>query len=184
AYDLHLSAMLFGERTAGGLQLGRSHVVRWRIDEVPAQRHALDNAAEVFAIDALGDHKAHIARVRLAVARELVGAKRKSQGGEPLIMRRIGESVGSRRQLAGQLSGPEAIAAILTRRFDPKQRASECPVLSRKQHQPASLGLESRGGDESAPPLADVLADRIEISGTHKPDPDRLRFAGACQYTV
>ena len=44
---------LRGERARGFFELGRSHVVRRRVDEVARQRHRFDDALKIFAIDAL-----------------------------------------------------------------------------------------------------------------------------------
>ena len=122
--------MLFGEGAAGRLQFGRSHIVGGRIGEVPAERHSFSNAAEVFAINTLGNHKAHIARIRLPVARELVRAERKGERSQTRIVWRVGESIGSWRQLAGQLPGPEAVDFILIGGFDAEQRAGIVPSVA------------------------------------------------------
>src|SRR6478609_2923727 len=117
--------MLFGEGAAGRLQLSRSHIVGGRIGEIPAERHTFDNAAEVLAINTLGHHKAHIARIRLPVARELVRAERKGECSQKRIVWRVGESIASWRKLARQLPGPEAVDFILIGGFDAEQRAGE-----------------------------------------------------------
>ena len=41
-----------GERARGFLQLGRPEIVGRRVDEVAGERHALDDAREVVAVDA------------------------------------------------------------------------------------------------------------------------------------
>ena len=61
--DVDLGAMLLGERARGVFQFGRAHVVRRRVDEIARQRHALDDAGEVLAVDAVGHHQPHVARL-------------------------------------------------------------------------------------------------------------------------
>ena len=51
--------------------------------------------------------------LRLAVAREAVGAEREGQCGEARIVRRIGETVGAGRQHAGQQARQEGVVVVL-----------------------------------------------------------------------
>ncbi len=46
-------AMARGERAHGLLKLGRSHVVRRRVDKVARQRDRFDDTLKILAIDAL-----------------------------------------------------------------------------------------------------------------------------------
>ena len=51
--DADVGAVARRERARGLREFGRPHVVRRRIDEVARQRHRLDDALEILAIDAL-----------------------------------------------------------------------------------------------------------------------------------
>ena len=63
ACDVEFGAVLCGELARGLFQFVRPHVVRRRVDEIAAKRHALDDAAEVLAVDAVRHHQPHIARL-------------------------------------------------------------------------------------------------------------------------
>ena len=100
-----------------------------------------------------------LARVGLAVARELVSAERKRECSEPRIVWRVGEAIGAGRQQHGQLSWPEAVNFAVAGFFDPEQHAGEFSVASRQQQQPAGFRLETGGRDEGTSALADLLLD-------------------------
>ena len=159
AGDPYLGAVPPGEGATGRFQFGRAHVVGRRVGQVAAQRDALNDAAEIVAIDAVGDDKVDFAGVGLAVARELVGAERERERSQPRIVRCVGEAISAGRQLAGQLSGPEAVYVAFAGFFDPEQHAGELSVRSRQQQQPARFGLETAGRDKGASALADFLLD-------------------------
>ena len=144
AGDVDRRAMLLGERAGGLFQFGRPHVVGRRVDEIARQRHAFDDAGEIVAVDAVGQHQPHVARFRLAVAGELIGAEREGERGEPRVMRRIGEAVGARRQQAGQLPRPEQVFHRLVGVFQAEQNAGQFAVRRRHGEIASGLGLDIR----------------------------------------
>jgi len=75
--------MLLRQFTRSRLQLGRPHVIGWRVGEIAAKRDAIDDAAEVFAIHAIRYHQVQLARLRLAVACELIPSERECEGRQP-----------------------------------------------------------------------------------------------------
>ena len=99
----------------GGFELGRAHVVGRRVDEVARQRHALGDARKLVAIDAVGQHQLHRLVLRLAVAREAIGAEREGQRRKPRIVRRVGEAIDAGRQNARQQARQERVLVGLAR---------------------------------------------------------------------
>ena len=67
------------ERARGLLELRRAHVVGRRVDEIAGEAHALDDAAEIVAVDVAGEFELDVLRLRLAVAREAVAAEREGE---------------------------------------------------------------------------------------------------------
>ena len=156
--DLHLGAVLVGECPAGRFQLGGPHIVGRCVDKIAAERHALDNAAEIFAINAFRNHKMHIALFCLAVANKLICTECKSQRSQSPIMRCVRETIGPRWQQSGQLSRPKPVNFALPGFFDPEQNAGKFPVRRGQQHRPTRLGLKVCGDDECTFSLANLPA--------------------------
>ena len=129
------------------------HVVGRRVDQIAGQRHALGDARQIVAIDAVGQHQPHRLVLGLAVAREAVGAEREGQRGEPRIVRRIGEAVGAGRQHAGQQARQEGVVVVLVA-FQTEQHAA-----GRQDQVPAGPGLEARGLHIGAVALAELGDD-------------------------
>src|SRR5262249_54640755 len=146
------------EGTTGRLQFSRTHVVGGRVGEIAAERDAFDNAAEIVAIDAVGDDKVDLASVSLAVASELVGGERKRERRQPRVVGGAGKAMRPGGKRAGHLPGPEAIFFPFGL-FDPEQPAGELSVCSRQKQQPARFRLETASRDKGASTLADFLLD-------------------------
>src|SRR5262245_63233665 len=117
--------MPFCERAACRFEFARPHVVGGRVGEIPAQGHALDDAAEILAIKAFGHYKPHFARLRLAITCKLIGAQRKPERTQSFVMGRICKAICSRWQEARQLPGPEAVHVSLSGTFEAEQDAVE-----------------------------------------------------------
>src|SRR5262245_35993940 len=173
--------MPFRERAACRFEFALPHVVGGRVGEIPAQGHALDDAAEILAIKAFGHHKAHFARLRLPVTRKLIGTQRKRKRTQAFVMGGICKAICSRWQEARQLPGPKTVHVGLSGTFEAEQDTIEFAVDAGQQHQATGLGLEASGGNKPALTLANLPAHRIEVSTIDKPDRRRLRLAGACK---
>ena len=149
-------AVLLGERAGGGFELGRAHVVGRRVDEVARQRHALGDARELLAIDAVRQHQPHRLVLRLAVAREAICAEREGQRRKPHIVRRVGEAIDAGRQQR-RAAGRAGTRCCSASAFDAEQHAAG--AARRRQDQvPAGPRLEARGLDEGAGTLVELRA--------------------------
>ena len=105
---------------------------------------------EVGAVDAVGQLEPHRLVVRLAVAREAVGAEREGERGEPRVVRRVGEAVGAGRQQAGQAARQEAVLVAACRRLRARTgRRASAPSAPGQQQVPAGLRLEAGGLGEA-----------------------------------
>ncbi len=170
-------AVLLGERAGGGLQLGRAHVVGRRVDQIAGERHALRRCAKGRR------HRRHRAApaappcpyLRLAVAREAVGAERERQRPEPRIVRRVGEAVGAGRQHAGQEARQEGVVVVLVA-FQREQHAADT-ARRRQDQMPSGPRLEARGLDVGAGALVELGDDLGKCRRRH--EPDRLRRLAA-----
>ena len=152
-------------------EIGRAHVVRRRIDEVARQRHGFGNVRKLVAIEALRQFELDLVPIRLAVAREAVGAERHGERRKPRIVRLVGEAIDAVRQQLRQAAGQEQIPHVAVR-LDAEQHAAET-VLSRQQQMAPGLGFETRGVGKGA-------GLRIEASahvgvGRRRDEPDRDR---------
>ena len=174
ARDVEFGAVLGGELARGLFQFVRPHVVRWRIDEIAAQCHRLDDAGKILPIDALRHDKPHVARLALAVAGELIGPERKAERGKPRVVRRVGETVRAGRQQAHQLSRPEQVLDRFVGRLDAEQRGGELAVRRRHDEEPPGLGLVSGGADKILRVPVEVLGRGGKIAGVDKDDRHRL----------
>src|SRR5262245_40628586 len=173
--------MPFRKRAARRFKLAWPHVVGWRVGEIPAQGHALDDAAKIIAIKAFRHHKPHFARLRLAITGKLIGAQHKRKRTQSFVMRRICKAICSRWQEARQLSRPKTVHIGLAGTFKAEQDSGELAVDGGQQQQATGFGLESGGGNKPAFTLAKRPAHRIEVFTMDKPDRRRLRFTGACK---
>ena len=86
-------AVLGGKRARGLFEIGRSHVVRRRVDEVAHQRHRFDHALEIFAVEALRQIELDLAAFGLVVARKAISAERESERRKPRVVRIVGKTV-------------------------------------------------------------------------------------------
>ena len=120
-----------GEVARRLFQLGGAHVIRRRVDEVARERHAFGDARDIVAVDAVGHHEFRAVRIRLAVARELVGAEREGEGREARVVRRIGEAVRTARQKPGKAAGQEAVLVGPVGALQAEQHAAERAILAR-----------------------------------------------------
>src|SRR6185437_6677742 len=179
---LHFGAMLLRERAGCRLQFGGAHVVRRRVGEIPAERHAFDDASEIFGVDAFRRDEPHDARFGLAVAGKLISPKRKGESGEPRVVRWVGKMVSTRGQETRQLAGTKPINFRFIRTFNPKQRAGKLSIVARQQQEAARLQLEAGGRDECSLCRAKLLANGAEIVGVDEPDWYRLPRAGTRKY--
>src|SRR4029079_6565509 len=178
ASHLNFGGMLFRERSGRGLQFSRPHVVRRRVREVSAERHALDHVAQRIAVDAFRKNEAYVAPFRFAVSRKLVTAERKCQCRKPCIMRLVCETIGARRQKTDQLSRPKPVALRVFRVFDTKQHPRHLAVATWQQQRPARLCFEGSRADERLLGAAKLFAHFVKVGGTNEPDRNRLAFAG------
>ena len=64
----HEGAVAAGQRARGVLELLRAHVVGGRVDEIAGEAHALDDTAEIGAVDVAGELELHLLLVLLAIA--------------------------------------------------------------------------------------------------------------------
>ena len=124
-----------------------------------------------------GTTKPRLARLRLAVAGELIGVEREGERGEPRVMRRVGEAVGARRQQSGQLPRAEQVFHRLVRIFQAEQHAGEFAVRRRHDQMAPGLGLVAGGADERALAVVDDLDRLVERGGGDEQD-RRRGFAG------
>ena len=103
-------------------------------NEIAAQKDALGDARDLFAVDALGhDQLGTIRFRRLAVAREGIGSQ---QPGERSLRatglaRHDPQGIGSRRQLLGAGRERQRVAALA----EAQHRARDCPILGGNKHQ-------------------------------------------------
>src|SRR5262249_59343676 len=104
ACNLYFGSVSSCEGTTGRLQFSGTHIVGGRVGEIAAERDAFDNAAEIVAIDAVGDDKVDLASVSLAVASELVGGERKRERRQPHVVRRAGKAIRAPGQRGAQSS--------------------------------------------------------------------------------
>jgi hypothetical protein len=121
------------ERLRRVRKLAGPEIVGRRVDEIACERHALGDARELRAVDGLGKLQLGAARLRFAVARELVRSEREGQTREPRVMRRIGEAIGAGRQQPGEAAREEAILLGSVCRLQSEQHARQCAVLARQQ---------------------------------------------------
>ena len=105
-------AVLGGKRARGLFEIGRSHVVRRRVDEVAHQRDRLDHALEIFAVEALRQIELDLAAFGLVVARKAISAERESERREPRVVRIVGKTIDAARQLLRQPAGQEQIPRV------------------------------------------------------------------------
>ena len=105
-------AVLGGKRARGLFEIGRSHVVRRRVDEVAHQRDRFDHALEIFAVEALRQIELDLAAFGLVVARKAISAERESERREPRVVRIVGKTVDAARQLLRQPAGQEQIPCV------------------------------------------------------------------------
>ena len=103
----------------------------------------------VGAVDAVRNYELRAVRIRLAVARELVGAEREGERRKPRVVRRVGEAIGAGRQQAGQAAGQEAVLVGPVGGFQPEQHAAQRAVRARQQQRLPGLRLEFRGLGEA-----------------------------------
>ena len=146
----HEGAVAAGKRARGVLELLRAHVVGRRVDEIAGEAHALDDAAEIGAVDVAGELELHLLLVLLAIAAEAIAAEREGERRQLRIVRGIAEAVGAGREQAGQGAGPEQILARLVGALEREQDAGEGSLRSRQQEVSAGLRLEARGLGEGA----------------------------------
>ena len=116
-----------GERARRTLELGRSHVVCRRIDEVARQRDRFDDALEILAIDALRQIEFDLARFGFAIAREAIGPERESKRRQPGVVRIVGKPINAIGQQLRQTPGKKKILGIV-RRFDAEQDSAEAAL--------------------------------------------------------
>ena len=115
--------MARGKLARGLFELGGAHVVGRRVDEIARQRHALDDAVNLFAIDALRQIERDLFRFRLAVSRESIRAERERQRRKPGVVRLVGEAIDTVRQQLRQAAGQKAIPGIaVVRRAQTERR--------------------------------------------------------------
>ena len=126
-------AVARGERGRGVGEFAGTHVVRGRVDEVAGEIHGLDDAAEVGAVHPFRHLEAHLGG-GLAVAHEPIGAERDRDGGEALVVGRIGEAVDAAGQHARKRAGKERIERLCPRlpiRTEPRQGSRRAPEAGR-----------------------------------------------------
>ena len=170
---LNARAMPRREVARGLLQLGGPEIVRRRVDQIARERHAVGDAREVGAVDALGNFELRAARIGLAVARELVAAEREGQRGKARIVRRVGEAIGAGRQQAGQAAGQEAVLLRLVGAFQAEQDAAQRAIRGRQQQRLPGLRLELRGLGEAPRGGGEPLAHLRVVVGRDEPDRNR-----------
>ena len=154
AHDrMEFRAVLFGQSASRRLKVRRAHVIGRRVDQIARQRHAFDDAAQIVAVGAFGQHESHRLVLRLAIAREAIGAEREGQRGKPRIVRRIGKAVAAGRQHAGQQARQERVV-IFFLAFQSEQHAA-----GRQDQVARCLGLEARGFHVSAVAFAKLGDD-------------------------
>ncbi len=159
------------------LELGGAHVVGRRVDEIARQRHALDDAFNLFAIDALRQIERDLFRFRLAVSRESIRAERERQRCKPGVVRLAGEAVDTVRQQMRQAPGQKAVPGIAVV-GQPKQHAAET-FFTRQKQMTARLGLETGGLGKSAGAGVKPPAHLRPIYRRNEPDRNRVgRTAG------
>ena len=183
ACHLNLRAVSFSKRAGGALQLCRAHVVRWRVGEVAAQRDRLDDAAEVFAVDAVRHDQLDGARFRLAVAGELIGPQRYGQRRQPCTLRVHRQNDRPGRWHAGELAGAEQVLHGVVGVFEAKQDAGKLAIRSGNDQVAAGLGLKP----EAARTNTCARSSRIVVTAENQFYPclyrtDRLRFSGVHEY--
>ena len=144
------------------------HVVRGRIDEVAGQIDGLGDTRQFGAVRLLRHLQAHFVG-GFAVADESVGSERNRDGGEPLVMGRIGEAVNSARQQTRERAGKKGIEGF-RRVFQSKQHRGERPIGPGKQGMPCRRRLEPGGLGERAGPRVEACADVAPGRGGHEPD--------------
>ena len=98
-----------GELARRLFELRRAHVVCRRIDQIARQRHRVDDARKIVAIEALRQIELDRPRLGLAVAGEAIKPERERKRGEPRIVRLIGEAVGAVRQMLRQAAGKKRV---------------------------------------------------------------------------
>ena len=116
-----------GERAYCILELGRSHIVCRRINEVARQRDRFDDTLKVLAIDTLRQIEFDLTRFRLAIAREAVGPERESKRGQPGVMRIARKPINAIGQELRQTPGKKQILGII-RRFNAEQDSAEAAL--------------------------------------------------------
>ena len=108
---------------------------------------------KLVAIEALRQFELDLVAVRLAVAREAVGAERDGKRGEPRIVRLVGEPVDAVRQQLREAAGQERVLRVASSPSMPEQHAAEMRfvvALARQRQMAAGLGLEARGVGKGA----------------------------------
>ena len=170
--------MLAGELARGLLQLGRAHVVGRYVDEIATKRHSFGDAGEILAVNALGQHQPHIARVALAVTGELIGAERKGKRREPFVMRRIGKAVKAGRQQIHQLPRAKRVLDPFIGGFDAEQRAGNLAVRRRHDEMAARLGLEAGRAQKDTLAVVDDFDRFVEGGGIDEENRYRRRPVG------
>ena len=128
-----------------------------------------------------GQHQPHIARIGLAVAAELIGAERKSQGGEPRVVWRIGEAVAAGWQQGHKLPRAEQILHRFVGRLDAEQHAGEGAVARRNDKMASGLGLEGAGAHERVLARIEDFSRFGEIARVDEQDGHSRRLTGACE---
>jgi hypothetical protein len=106
-----------------------------------------------------------LARLRLAIASELIGAERKGERGQPRIVRRVGETVRAGRQQRRQSARPEHVFHRFVGVFQTEQDAGQFAVGSRHKQKTSGLGLVTSGAQIRAFAVIDDLDRLVEIGG-------------------
>src|SRR5437764_7782238 len=107
--------MTRGELARGLFELRWTHIIGRRVDEVARQGHAFDDVLQLLAGEALRQIELDRPGLRLAIARETIGAERERERGEPGIRRFVGEAVDAVRQMLRQSTSHERILAVVSR---------------------------------------------------------------------
>ena len=174
---LEIRPVARGQRARGCFQFRRPHVVGRRVDEIARQCDRLDDALEVFAVNALRRIELGPQRLGLAVAGEAIRPERKGKRGQPRVVRIIGKAVNAIGQLLGQPPGEKRIVRLV-RGFEPEQDAAE-PVLAGQREILSGLRLETRRIGECARAGGEPLANlRIARRGD---EPDRSHWRGSAR---
>ena len=161
-----------GGQIASGLgEIGRAHVVGWRVDEIAGEGDAVGDAGDVRAINAGGKDQAARAEPVGAIAREAIGAESEGETGQRRIGEAIAQAINARRKNGGEFAGKKRRGRLAL--AEAEENRGDAPLASVQRRDDgdfAGTGGEAGGADPGGSAAVEGSEQRREALGCDRVD--------------